>query len=90
VLIPNKIILGLMPGKNDLNQDLTLENALNLTTFAKNNQLQGVMTWDANIDSKGVDGNAPYAYSLGIESILNNNSNRSNNKLYKYFCCCFL
>lgn len=87
---PNKIILGLMPGKNDLNQDLTLENALNLTTFAKNNQLQGVMTWDANIDSKGVDGNAPYAYSLGIESILNNNSNRSNNKLYKYFCCCFL
>lgn len=87
---PNKIILGLMPGKNDLNQDLTLENALNLTTFAKNNQLQGVMTWDANIDSKGFDGNAPYAYSLGIESILNNNSNRSNNKLYKYFCCCFL
>jgi len=82
---PNKIILGLMPGKNDLNQDLTLENALNLTTFAKNSQLQGVMTWDANIDSKGVDSNAPYAYSLGIESILNNN----NNKLYKYFCCSF-
>ena len=80
---PNKIILGLMPGKNDLNQDLTLENALNLTTFAKNSQLQGVMTWDANIDSKGVDSNAPYA--LGIESILNNN----NNKLYKYFCCSF-
>ena len=74
-----------MPGKNDLNQDLTLENALNLTTFAKNSQLQGVMTWDANIDSKGVDSNAPYAYSLGIESILNNN----NNKLYKYFCCSF-
>jgi chitinase len=79
---PNKIILGLMPGKNDLNQDLTLENALNLTTFAKNSQLQGVMTWDANIDSKGVDSNAPYAYSLGIESILNNNNN--NNFFFKY------
>ena len=78
---PNKIILGLMPGKNDLNEDLTLENALNLTTFARNSQLQGVMTWDANIDSKGVDGNAPYAYSLGIESILNNNISK------KYFCC---
>jgi chitinase len=88
---PNKIILGLMPGKNDLNQDLTLENALNLTTFAKNSQLQGVMTWDANIDSKGVDSNAPYSYSLGIESILNNNNNNNNNnnKLYKYFCYSF-
>jgi chitinase len=92
---PNKIILGLMPGKNDLGQDLTLVDALNLTTYAKNNELQGVMTWDANIDSKGVDGNAPYAYSLGIESILNNNNkySSSNNKkskyiLPKYICYC--
>jgi GH18 family chitinase len=94
----NKIILGLMPGKNDLDQDLTLVDALNLTTYAKNNELQGVMTWDANIDSKGVDSNAPYAYSLGIESILNNNNkynndNNKNNKnknkniLYHFFCC---
>jgi chitinase len=92
----NKIILGLMPGKNDMMQDLTLVDALNLTTFAKNNELQGVMTWDANIDSKGVDGNAPYAYSLGIESILNNNNkysrsknnNKNNNILPKYICYC--
>jgi GH18 family chitinase len=86
-----KIILGLMPGKNDLGQDLTLEYALNLTTYAKNNELQGVMTWDANIDSNGIDDNAPYAYSLGIESILNNNnkysSNNNKNILYKSFCC---
>jgi GH18 family chitinase len=85
-----KIILGLMPGKNDLGQDLTLEYALNLTTYAKNNELQGVMTWDANIDSNGIDDNAPYAYSLGIESILNNNnkysSNNNKNILYKSFC----
>jgi len=86
-----KIILGLMPGKNDLSQDLTLEYALNLTTFAKNNELQGVMTWDANIDSNGIDDNAPYAYSLGIQSILSNNnkySSNNKNKFSKYFCYC--
>jgi hypothetical protein len=38
--------------------------------FAKSKGLQGVMTWDANIDSTGVDGNAPYAYSLGIQATL--------------------
>ena len=69
---PDKIILGLMPGNDDIKHDLTLQNALNLTSFALDKNLQGVMTWDANIDSLGVDGNAPYAYSLGIQSILNN------------------
>ncbi len=67
----SKIILGLMPGPDDMSRDLTLQSALNLTSFAKTKDLQGVMTWDANIDSTGPDGNAPYAYSLGIESILN-------------------
>jgi chitinase len=70
---PNKLILGLMPGPNDMTQDLTLQDALNLTDIAKNNDLQGIMTWDANIDSTGPDGNAPYAYSLGILSILQRN-----------------
>lgn len=68
---PNKIILGLMPGKDDGGKDLTLQSALEITMFAKSAGLQGVMTWDANIDAGGVDGNAKYAYSLGIESILN-------------------
>ena len=67
---PKKIILGLMPGKDDQNKDLTLQYALDLTMFAKSHGLQGVMTWDANIDSTGVDGNAPYAYSLGIQATL--------------------
>jgi chitinase len=66
----SKIILGLMPGNDDIGRDLTLQQALNLTSFAKNSKLQGVMTWDANIDSTGVDGNAPYAYSLGIQTVL--------------------
>jgi chitinase len=67
---PNKIILGLMPGKDDGDKDLTLQYALDLTMYAKSQGLQGVMTWDANIDSTGVDGNAPYAYSLGIQATL--------------------
>jgi len=79
---PNKIILGLMPGSDDIGHDLSLQDALNLTTMSKNSGLQGIMTWDANIDSTGPDGNAPYAYSLGIQSILNkttlfNNSMKS-------------
>jgi chitinase len=69
---PNKIILGLMPGKDDGGKDLTLQYALDLTMYAKSKGLQGVMTWDANIDSTGVDGNAPYAYSLGIQATLGN------------------
>lgn len=69
---PDKIILGLMPGNDDMNHNLTLQNALNLTTFALQKGLQGMMTWDADIDAAGPDGNAPYAYSLGIESILQN------------------
>lgn len=70
---PNKIILGLMPGNDDLNKNLSLQDALNLTSFAINTNLQGIMTWDVDNDSNGVDGNAPYAYSLGIQSMLNIN-----------------
>ena len=70
---PTKLIVGLMPGPDDMGHDLTLQAALNLTSLAKSLKLQGVMTWDANIDSAGPDGNASYAYSLGIQSILNSN-----------------
>lgn len=73
---PNKIILGLMPGLDDMKRDLTLSDTLNLTQYAKSNNLQGVMTWDADTDSTGIDGNAPYAYMMGIQSILNNNVNK--------------
>lgn len=66
-VVPNKIVLGLMPGNDDMKHNLSLQDALNLTQFAKTNGLQGVMTWDANIDSKGIDGNAPYAYCMGIQ-----------------------
>ncbi len=68
---PSKLVLGLMPGSDDTGKDLTLQDALNLTSFAKDQGLQGVMTWDANIDGTGPDSNAAYAYSLGIQSLLN-------------------
>jgi chitinase len=71
---PSKIVLGLMPGADDTKHTLTLQDALNLTQFAKTNGLQGVMTWDANIDAAGVDGNAPYAFCLGIQSALRTQS----------------
>ena len=81
---PNKIILGLMPGKDDNNINLSLEDALNLTTFAKTKKLQGIMTWSANIDSTGCDGNAKYAYSLGIQTTLKNFTN-----ILKKIICCY-
>jgi hypothetical protein len=65
---PSKIILGLMPGKDDSGQILTLQNALDLTKFANTNFLQGVMTWNAYNDSIGCDGNLPYDYSLEIQN----------------------
>lgn len=76
---PSKMFLGLMPGKDDLGRDLSLQDALNLTEFAMSKGLQGVMTWDANNDGQGVDGNAPYAYSLGIQSMFKSEKRRKKN-----------
>jgi chitinase len=71
----NKMVLGLMPGSDDMGHNLSLQDALNLTSFAKLNGMGGVMTWDANIDSNGIDNNAPFAYCMGIQSLLYNNNN---------------
>lgn len=78
---PSKMILGLMPGPDDVPRTLSLQDALNLTSFGMDFKLQGVMTWDIDIDSAGVDGNAPYAYSMGIQSLLNRNKNKRIHKL---------
>ena len=66
----NKIILGLMCGQDDMSHVLTLQDALNLTDFARSEGLKGMMMWDANIDGKGCAGNAPYAYSMGVQALL--------------------
>jgi chitinase len=66
----DKIILGLMCGPDDEDHVLTLKNALDMTTFAQIEELQGVMMWEAAIDARGCVGNAPYAYSLGIQAEL--------------------
>jgi hypothetical protein len=78
---PNKIILGLMPGKDDMGHLLGLQDALSLTMFAKTQNLQGLMTWDVTLDSKGIDANAPYAYTMGIQSLLSKSAYHSLN------CC---
>ena len=51
---PEKIILGLMPGLDDTGKNMSLQDALNLTSFAISKGLTGVMTWDANNDARGV------------------------------------
>lgn len=66
----DKIILGLMCGPDDEDHVLTLKNALDMTTFAQTEELQGIMLWEAAIDAQGCLGNAPYAYSLGIQAEL--------------------
>jgi hypothetical protein len=80
---PAKIVLGLMPGPDDIPRNLSLQDALNLTSFSISSKLRGVMTWDANIDSFGADGNAPYAYCCGIQSMLNKTKNKRVHSFYK-------
>lgn len=67
---PSKLILGLMPGVDDMGHNLSLQDALNLTSSSQATGLQGVMTWDANLDAAGRDKNAPFAYMMGIQSQL--------------------
>ena len=66
----SKIVLGLMPGSDDMAHVLSLQDALNLTSVAKGLGLQGLMTWDLNNDATGIAGNAPYAYTMGVQSLL--------------------
>jgi hypothetical protein len=67
---PSKIILGIMPGNDDMGHNLSLQNSLELVTFCQIQNLQGIMMWDANIDSTGINGNAPYTYIIEIQSHL--------------------
>lgn len=69
----DKLVLGLMPGKDDWQKnDLTIKSAENLTKWAMKNKLKGVLTWDANRDYAGVDGNASLAYTKKIQKIAKN------------------
>jgi hypothetical protein len=66
----NKITLRLMRGPDDMEQNLSLNDATALAQWAVANGLNGVMTWNAEIDAAGADGNQPYAYTKAIESVL--------------------
>lgn len=66
-----KINLGLLPGFDTLQKKLSLHDAVLLATWAADQNMHGVMVWDADNDLKGIDGNPSFAYTLGIESTLN-------------------
>ena len=61
-----KINLGLMPGLDDKSINLTLDMATNLSAWAKEQGLYGVMIWEANRDYAGVGGNSSNAYTNAI------------------------
>jgi hypothetical protein len=73
----NKIMLGLMPGKDDLGRVLALTDVVGngqantgLVNFALRNGLYGIGTWDLNIDYAGAGGQGSLAYSKAIVAAL--------------------
>lgn len=69
-LTPQQIQLGLMPGPDDLGQNLTLTDAGQLAEWAKDKGLSGVMIWSFNRDYEGQDGQPPGAYGIAIQGII--------------------
>lgn len=69
--IPESMIqLGLMPGSDDTNQFLSLEDTKALTQYVISKGLVGIMTWDLNRDAGIIDPLNPYKYSNAIREIL--------------------
>lgn len=65
-----KITLGLMPGLDNMQRNLSLSDAVDLARWAVDLRLQGISIWDADNDSRGVDGCLPFAYTLAVEDFL--------------------
>jgi hypothetical protein len=80
---PNKIVLGLMPGVDDMGRILSLLDAQTMAGFAKTQKLAGLMIWDANNDGAGINNYEPYAYTKGIQSVISYNLETSK-------CCVFV
>jgi chitinase len=70
---PSKIVLGLMPGGDDMGHVLNLLDAQTMAGFAKTQKLAGLMIWTANNDGAGINSYAPYAYTKGIQSVISYN-----------------
>ena len=70
----NQIMLGLMPGKDQMGNDLTLSDAQQLASFAMQTGLAGVMTWSLNLDYESQDGNGSEAYTNAIQNVLSASS----------------
>lgn len=71
---PDKIKLGLMPGRDDIGNNLTLKDAETLAKRSKGVGLQGIMTWDLNRDYAGQDGMGRDAFSDAIRKALSASS----------------
>lgn len=68
---PSKIVIGLMPGKDDGKNHIRPEDAKELTEWAKKMKLQGIMIWDANRDYAGADNYDSYEFTRTILKNLN-------------------
>ena len=72
---PAKLVLGIMPGIDDLGEDCPLsgsdQSCETLATFTKEKNLAGLMIWDANRDLQGQDGNAANAYVSKVAQVYN-------------------
>lgn len=74
----DKVQIGIMPGSDGTtSNDMTLNDAIQVAQFAKDNGMAGVMSWDMERDSAGVDGAASYAYSSAIESVLSSSDTQN-------------
>jgi hypothetical protein len=82
----NKIMLGLMPGADDIGQVLALTDVIGtgepntglINTVVLRNGLYGVGTWDLNRDYAGVGGQSSLAYSNAIVLALVKNADIAN------------
>ncbi len=65
---PNKVCLGLMPGKSSTtnDNDLTLGIADTISSWASSKSIAGVMIWDLNRDYAGMDQQLSFAYTKVI------------------------
>ncbi|MBN2479914.1 MAG: hypothetical protein JXA94_06775 [Parachlamydiales bacterium] len=72
----SKLVLGIMPGKDDLGEDCPLtgsdQSCETLAQYAKDKNLAGLMIWDGNRDLQGQDGNPKNAYVAKVAQVFNN------------------
>lgn len=61
---PSKIVLGLMPGRDDTGKLTSLSDVSSAATYVQQNGLKGIMFWDLNRDHQNLTG-------LGVDAATN-------------------